>query len=114
MIKMNISMHFLVSLFISIVLFPVFGYYSLIMVIAGGVIIDIDHYFWYACKYRKFGLIRAYKFYLNKHFAEKNVLHIFHSIEFLLLCTILSFFSVIILLFTVGLIVHNILDMIFI
>ena len=76
----------------------------------GGVFIDIDHYFWYVYKFRKFGIIKAYKFHKNKPFLGKDVIHIFHTVEFIVLCAILSFFSAIVLTFTIGLVTHIILD----
>lgn len=110
---MDVPSHFFITSLVSIALFPFLGYFSLI-IIAGGVLIDIDHYFWYMYKFRKFGLIKAYKFHQSNPFLGENVIHIFHTAEFMALCIILSLSSATVFLFTIGLIIHHILDAILI
>lgn len=108
--------HFLVSLFIGVLLYPIFGW-RVLMVFAGGILIDIDHYFLYVCRFRKFGLGECYKYYhtniKKNNFKEfLGALLIFHTIEFLLLSAFLSAFSSLALMFTIGLLSHYVLDII--
>lgn len=78
-IKMDVPSHFFITLLVSIILFPFLGHYALITIV-GGVFIDIDHYFWYVYKFRKFGIIKSYKFHKDKPFLGRML-----SIYFILL-----------------------------
>ena len=114
---MKVWVHFVFSLLISGILFQWFGW-KVIFVLAGGVLIDIDHYLWYVYKYKKLSVYGAYKSYLDglermDFMANIGILLIFHTIEFLIVMVGLSFYSTIFLLFTIGLLSHYILDFIF-
>ncbi len=116
-ILMKTSVHLIISLIIAAILYPFFGIKSA-ATIFGGVLIDVDHYLWYVYKYRKTGLMDAYRFYarnieVNDYTNVKGILLIFHTIEFLVICVVLSFYFRMALLFTVGLISHYIFDFIF-
>jgi len=112
---MKPSAHFLSSLILAIILFPILKLGSLI-VLAGGFLIDIDHYFWYVYRYRKIKIFDSYKFFI-KPMDEKDfksvagILLIFHTAEFLMAMLILSYFSKIALAFTIGLLLHYALDL---
>ena len=109
--------HFLSSLALAIIIFPFFHWKSL-MVFAGGFLIDADHYLWYIYKYRNFSLLKAYK-HFSSHvekldFTEDyGILIVFHTIEFLTIMLFLSFYSAYALIFTFGLLLHYVLDLIF-
>lgn len=114
---MKTSVHLIVSLIIAAVLYPFFSWAS-VFILVGGVLIDIDHYFWYVYKEKKFGLRECYKYFTSE--AEKKqwkyvlgILLVFHTIEFLAFAVILSFYSKIVFAFTVGLLSHYILDALF-
>ncbi len=109
--------HFVVSAILSALIYPVFGWKSL-LVIAGGVLIDVDHYFWYAYKYRRYGLTGCYRHFMKglegdnyKH--NVGILLVFHTIEFLIMCLLLSVFTDYAMIFTIGLLSHYILDLIY-
>lgn len=113
---MRSSAHLFVLAIIAAFLYQIFGW-KVIFTIAGGVLIDIDHYFWYIYKFRKFNIVDCYKYFLSS--TEKDnfkinlgILLIFHTIEFLLIVAILSIYNEIILLFTIGLLSHYLLDLI--
>lgn len=112
---MKTWVHFVFSLIPAILLYNSFGW-KVGFILAGGVLIDIDHFIWYVCKYRKYSLNDCYYHYIDSHETNfKNIigiLLIFHTIEFLLLMIVVSFFSQIALLFTIGLLVHYLLDLI--
>ena len=86
--------------------------------LAGGVLIDVDHYLWYAYRYRKMDFFEAYRYYLknlakNDFMADIGILLVFHTIEFLAFMAVLSFYDSAFFLFTVGLASHYMLDVIF-
>ena len=109
--------HFLLSSILAIALYPIFKF-KVLLILAGGVLIDIDHYLWYAYKYRKFNLFECYKHFVSN--TDKNNFHEnigillpFHTIEFLSAVILLSFFIQPVLVFSIGLLSHYILDLIF-
>ena len=115
---MNLSTHFIVSLIVAIVLYPFFDYLSLVILV-GGFLIDIDHFFSYIIKFKNLNIIKAYKYHHKlcclksnakiKYSLSKDV-HVFHTVEFFTLCVVLSFFSLLMFLFTLGLLIHLVMD----
>ena len=110
------SIHFLASLFIAVLLYPIFGW-NVLMIFVGGVLIDIDHYLLYVYRFGEFSLSKCYKYHhvdvkRNHHKDVFGALLIFHTIEFLLLSAFLSIYSNSALMFTIGLLAHYILDVI--
>lgn len=111
---MKIWVHFLVSSIFALLLYPIFNW-VVIFIFVGGVLIDIDHYFWCLYKFKNYSLS-----FCNKYFSDHNnvkdfhgCLHIFHTIEFLLISIIFSMYSQSALIFTIGLLFHYILDIIY-
>ena len=109
--------HLLVSSVLAAVLYPLFGW-DVLLIPAGGVLIDVDHYFWYIYKYKSFNLVKSYRFYVKNIKANDfnnviGILLIFHTIEFFLIMVLLSFYLKIAFIFTIGLISHYLLDLIF-
>ncbi|MBI2652668.1 hypothetical protein HYX00_04345, partial [Candidatus Woesearchaeota archaeon] len=109
--------HTAVSLILAALLYKFYSW-KVIFIIVGGVLIDIDHYFLFVFKYKKFGLMECYNFFTIE--GKKNNwndfngdLFVFHTVEFFILMTVLSFYKDFALLFTIGLISHHILDLIF-
>lgn len=115
---MRTWVHLLVSLLLAAILYPTLGW-KVLFILAGGVLIDIDHYLWYVHKHKKFGLIGCYNNFTIE--AEKSdwknvngILLIFHTIEFLLIMTVMSFYNQIALILALGLFLHYMLDIIWI
>lgn len=114
---MRTSAHLIFSMILAIALYTIFGH-GVILIIAGGVLIDVDHYIWYATKYNDLDIKRCYKHYeesletndFGKHFG---ILLIFHNLEFLIAMFTLSFYSKYALIILIGVLGHYILDMIF-
>lgn len=104
---MELKHHFIVSLVLSILLFPFFKF-NVIYIMVGGFLIDIDHYLWYIFKYRDFNIKKAYK--LSKDKSITYRIHVFHLIEILIICVVLSFYSETFLMLLIGLIPHYIMD----
>ena len=109
--------HLLSSLILALILFPILKW-SAVLILAGGFFIDIDHYLWYVYKYRKINIFESYKLFI-KPMHEKDfksvtgILIIFHTIEFLIIMAILSYFNKFALIFTIGLLLHYALDLIY-
>lgn len=109
--------HFLVSLVLAIIFYKILEW-KVLFIFIGGVLIDIDHYFWYAYKHKSLDFIHAYKHFsaqMKNHEFEENVgiLLIFHTIEFLFAVVLLAFYSQYALAFAIGLIGHYIMDLIY-
>ncbi len=107
--------HFTTSLVLTILLYPVFGY-NAIWILVGGFLIDTDHYIDYAIRKKDFSLRNAYRYFDNRHKPntnpEKDLLHIFHTIEFFLLIIILSLFFQFIFITLIGMVFHELLDLV--
>lgn len=105
--------HVIASALLSMVLYPFFGL-NVLWVFFAGFLIDVDHYIYYVLKFRNLSLKNAYKHFeeyeKKRHF--KDVLCIFHTVEFFVLILILSFYSKIVFLIFIGMIFHEILDLI--
>ncbi|MFC1732509.1 hypothetical protein ACFL6I_19570 [candidate division KSB1 bacterium] len=107
---MKLQTHFIVSLFISIALFPLFSYASFLVLI-GGFFIDSDHYLYYIIKKKDISLKRAYNFCAGPKKRYSDIFCIFHHIEFLILMIVLSYFSRYIMIITIGIAVHFLMDL---
>jgi len=114
--KMKIWVHTVVSSIIALLLYPVFNW-KVLLVLVGGVLIDADHYLYTIIKFKNLSIADSYNFHrdntIQKKFKKiKDILLIFHTIEFLIIMTILSFYSDIFLIITLGIILHYLLDFI--
>ena len=113
---MRFSVHLGFSVLLAALFFPVFGWNSL-LILAGGIIVDADHYIYYAFKFKKFN-----PFQCNNYFTEDSkksnyhvfdgLLLVFHTLEFLTAMVVLSFYSRMALALTIGVIGHYLLDFI--
>ena len=109
---MNIWVHFLTSLILALILYPIFKW-KVLFILMGGFLIDIDHYFWYIYKFRKFNLFGCRKYFIDNNNIKEQTggLLIFHTIEFLIASIILSFYFKFMLIFTIGILSHYFLDL---
>jgi len=85
------KMHFLLGLIFSLLLFPLIGWNSII-VLATTVLIDIDHYLLYVFRKKDFSLRKSFYYFFNNEFGENRILCIFHTAEFWTILLIASFF----------------------
>ena len=104
---MEIKYHFLAGLILSIILFPFFGIKSFIALIFS-VLIDIDHPLQYTLKYKKFNILQMLRHFRNC--CGKQVLCIFHTIEFIIILGLLSLFSDIFLIMFIAATIHMCMD----
>ena len=111
---MKFSVHLAVSSILAALFYPIFGMNSL-LILVGGLFPDIDHYLHFVFIKRKFNLFECNRYYTEEHkgtnYREfKGILMVFHTIEFLILMIIISFYSKLAFIFTIGILGHFILD----
>ena len=106
------SIHLLSSTVLIIILFPFFGWSTLIILL-GGFFIDVDHYLIYAYKKKDWSLVRAYNYfrYVSDHNFKDQPL-ILHFLELTAVLIALSFYSYLAFLLTMGVVTHLLLDFI--
>jgi len=113
---MKVSIHILSSFILFLILLPFLKSWAVIPFISA-ILIDIDHYFYYAFTRKKLNFKNSYIFFneLRKNSKKSGagilyILCIFHTYEFLFLIAIFSLFSEVFVLITLGVAFHLILD----
>jgi len=107
---MNLVVHILISAVLFVILFPFYGFLSL-LVFVSGVLIDIDHLIHYYSKFKNFNLKRAYYFYKSDTGGSSvGDLFLFHHLDLFVVFVAFSFFSKSFFILTLGLLFHYILD----
>lgn len=118
---MDLSVHFLTSALLTIVLWPFIGAYAL-WAIVGGFFIDADHFLWSVYATKSFSIRRSYNYYIEhrqRKDYERDLLHIFHTVEFwafMILAAVLfyagnsSFFFYMMVITFLGMVLHLTLD----
>lgn len=82
--------HFIASTLLFGMLFPVYGFWAL-LVYFSGFLIDADHYIYWIFKFKNFNLVENYIYHTKKNRVPlKNMLHIFHVIEFWVLAGLIA------------------------
>jgi hypothetical protein len=87
--------------------------------LVGGFLIDFDHVLFYWIKFKSFNLKRAYNHCRNIPLKRdvneyKKWIVVFHSFEFMLLIAILSFYHKIFLILLISIVVHVVMDIIYV
>ncbi len=113
---METPVHIAVSAILAAIFYPAYGINSF-FIIAGGVLIDIDHYLWYITKFKRYGLKECYTYCATGTQKDNwkyviGSLFLFHNIEFFALSIALSFYYSWAFMFTIGLLSHYLLDFI--
>ena len=116
---MDIIKHLTMGIILSLIFYPFFNYLVIILFFSS-FIFDVDHYIEYMIRKKDFSIIKAYKEAQELNKKQKalkqifiiDVLHIFHTIEFIIILGILSLFSKLFLMVLIGLLFHNLLDII--
>ena len=108
---MKISMHFLISFVFMAALYPFFKE-AVLYIFVGGVLVDIDHYFWYVLKLKTitFSFKKVMKYYDDKDF--KDILNIFHTVEFVIAFFLFCLYFKLYLLY-LGYVVHLLMDFVY-
>ena len=94
---MKTWVHLVVSILLAAALYPLFKW-NVFLILIGGVLIDADHYLWSIYRYEEFDIVKSYKFYiknmvLNDFTNVYGILLIFHTVEFLFIMVLLSFYN---------------------
>ena len=110
--KMKLSIHFITSLVLSAIFYPFYGIASF-AIMSGGFLIDVDHILPYFFKFKSLDFKKAYTYYMSTTYEKhQGLFFTFHSIELLLAGIFFSFRYDLALMFSIGLLVHYILDLI--
>ena len=116
---MDIIKHLTMGIILSLIFYPFFNYLVIILFFSS-FIFDVDHYLEYVIRKKDFSLLKAYKEAQELNKKQKtlkqvfiiDVVHMLHTIEFIIILGILSFFSKLFLMVLIGLLFHNLLDII--
>ena len=116
---MDLSKHLILLTPLIVILYPFFGIHS-IWAIFGAFLIDFDHYPWTILKLKTFSLKKCHYYHKNicTVYKDKDVLHIFHTIEFLIIMVISTIITykinnyiyIVSLITTISIIYHQIFD----
>ena len=82
------------------------------LIFLSSVLIDFDHYMWIVKRKEYFNLKKAYFWHKNLPKKHKPIMHIFHTIEFLLFVLILGLFFKLFFFIFIGMLFHSVLDII--
>ena len=88
--------------------------FQTILVLLSSILIDVDHYLWYANRKKDISLKNSY-FYLKKlsEKLKKPIIMLFHTIEFHILIGLLSFIWIGFFYILIGMIFHSISDLLY-
>lgn len=95
-----------------LILFSSIGIFPVILMFLSSILIDFDHYMLYIDKKHDFSLKKAYTFHATLPRNHKPALHLFHTLEFLILVAIFSLYIPIFSFILAGMLFHSILDLI--
>ena len=107
--KMVPKIHIIASIPFFLLFFILYGYWSFAFLL-GAIFIDVDHLFWYFYRHKSLNLKKAYYYHRPGGGNEKDMLHIFHTIEFFVFLMILSFFYKLLWMVLLGVTMHLIMD----
>src|SRR3989344_4483713 len=123
---MYVKYHVLLGLifsFIFWIIFPSTYWFYILVIFLSSVLIDFDHYLYYALKKKDLNLNHSYNWFIekDKQFRKmpiekrekyKRVNFVFHGIEFIIILALLIYVHVIFVYILVGILFHLILDFI--
>lgn len=106
--------HALLGIIFSILIYFIFKitYFEAFLIFFASVFIDFDHYIWYIIKKKDFSLKKNYNLLKFLEKPPRPIMVVFHTIEFILLVFVLSFFFNFLFFILIGMIFHSILDVI--
>lgn len=113
---MKTSIHLIVSAILAAIFYPDFGL-NVFWIFVGGVVVDIDHYFWYFYKEKKYSLFGCYDYFMGGSLSERTnkvrgCLLVFHTIEFVIILAFMMVVNPIAMMIMIGLLPHYIMDLI--
>ncbi len=112
--KEHIVYGLLFTIFLKLIVFPTIGVVAMVLLFLSSVLIDVDHYFVHVFKNKNIGLGKAFDYYhtktYKKHYHKRGPLMIFHTVEFVALLYLLSFYQPYFLFIIIGILFHWALD----
>ncbi len=107
---MNPLFHLIAVSPVVFILYPEIGLINSLFLFVGGWLFDIDHYLYCIFKHKNFSLKDCYNFH-SPYAKEKDLLHIFHVIEFYIFIFIIGIFVTPFIYLFLGLMYHQIFDL---
>lgn len=106
--------HIILGAIFSLLVYFIFNLslYQVLIIFSASVLIDLDHFLFYVKRHRNTNLKKAYFWHKALPKDHKPMMHIFHSLEFLIIIGILSIFYNFFLMLFIGFIFHSIFDLI--
>lgn len=106
--------HILLGAIFSILIYFLFHItiFQAILIFLASFLIDFDHYLFSIKRTNSLNLKKAYYWHKSIPKNHKPIMHIFHTIEFMIVVAILSFFFNLFLYILIGMLFHSILDII--
>jgi hypothetical protein len=106
--------HILFGAIFSLLIYFVFQttLFEISLVFLSSFLFDVDHYMFGVVRNKTFNLKELYFWHKGLGRKHKPILHIFHSVEFIIFLGILAYFFNMFLFILIGLIFHTILDLI--
>lgn len=113
---MTLTQHLAITAAAATVLAPLWSAEEILLFAAGSVLIDVDHYLFYAVRCRRFDVRGMFRYFDEVEKIEKSIpylgLCLFHTLDFFLLVAILAGYYPLLLSLLVGLIFHFVIDLI--
>lgn len=109
--------HLLFGAIFSLILYsilPQISIFNISLIFLSSILIDFDHYIFIIKKKGRsyFNLKKSYLWHKALERKHRPIMHIFHSIEFIVFIAILSFYSDFFLFILIGIVFHSVLDII--
>lgn len=112
-IKMMPKYHiFFGAIFSAILFFSGISFLNSFLFFLASVFIDVDHNIFYVYRKKDWNFKNAYRFYKKLPLKHKPVVHIFHTIEFIILILVLSYLWSSFIFIFLGIVLHSIIDII--
>jgi hypothetical protein len=104
--------HIILGLIFSLLVYFIFHVtlFQVSLIFFASVFIDLDHYIFYVFRKKSFDLKKAYDWHKNLPKNHKPMTQIFHTVEFLVLVFMLSYFWYGFLFILIGMLFHSITD----
>ena len=112
---MTLTRHMALTAVAAVALAPLFEGESIALFAAGSIFIDVDHYFLYIQRTRRFDIRGMFRYYAGLQPIQETIpyvgLCIFHTFDFFLLVALLSYFKPFFIPLLAGFIFHFIIDL---
>jgi hypothetical protein len=105
--------HLLINLVVSAIslyLSHSFTYLNLVLMVAGGVVFDLDHILYFILTYKTFSLNKMMRWSLKEYHGMKTKIYVFHTLDFIVLLGIIAYFDRRLVYLFAGFIIHCICD----